>query len=366
MTTVQNKRKAEEELKKSDPKKKPGTPRQPTSRRVNQSPVTMAESSHNPERSLADEMKRFIAEAGEASDRRVQSLFEKVNTKVEKNSSEIELIKKSIERIEAKQNENETRVTHRSGPPSPRSHQAEKYSFARRSLRLWPIPGSSDEEVRYGTIRFLCLKLLACENECPDSSIQRTRRTRQPRKTSVNNEVLVTFTDRFVRDYVASNGRNLGEYRNQDGVATAGMRMNYPDHLGPDFRALEWYGARMREMHGPGLKRNIRFDDDVLGLCIDIKMPHLEEWLRVTPDMAKEYKSKQITPQANQARRLLETPPTTASRPLSQLPATGANCTPLPAPVLPGRVFTQRAGSPQTVTHDPNEVIYISPRKRGN
>ena len=355
-------------MRKSDTKKKPGTPRATNSKKSCLATTAMAENSpQNPDRTLANEMKKFIAEASEASDRRVQSLFEKVNDRVEKNSCEIELIKKSIERIEAKQNDTEIRGPHVKigDPASPKSHQAEKYSFARRSLRLWPVPGTTEDEVRAGTLRFLRTKLLACENECPDESVQRTRRTRQPRKTTGNNEVLVTFTDRFVRDYVASNGRNLGEYRNSDGVATAGMRMNYPDHLRPDFRALEWYGARMREMHGPGLKRNIRFDDDILGLCVDIKMPHLEEWMRITPEMAKEYKTKQTTPHANQARRILETPPTTAPRSSTQPPATGANCTPLSAPILPGRVFSQRGGPP-TVTHDPNEVIYISPRKRTN
>ena len=199
------------------------------------------------DRSLAEEMKRSIAEASEASNRKVQSLFDRVTDRVEK----------TIERIEAKQSGSGSHQLEPAPlkPLSPRSGQADKYSFARRSLRLWPIPGKTDEEVRAGTIRFLRSKLLACDIECPDGSIQRTRRTRQPRKTTVNNEVLVTFADKFMRDYVASNDKNLGDYRDAGGIATAGMRMNYPNHLGPDFRALEWYGARMREMHGPGLKR---------------------------------------------------------------------------------------------------------------
>ena len=43
--------------------------------------------------------------------------------------------------------------------------------------------------------------------------------------------------------------------------------MNYPDHLSDDFRVLEWYGAEIRRMHGEGTKRNIKFNDEVSGLC---------------------------------------------------------------------------------------------------
>ena len=197
MTTAQNKtkRKAEEELRRSDNKKKTCTPKPAANPRKSIIPTEMATDGTSTERSLVDEMKKFIAEAGEASDRRVQSLFEKVNTRVEKNSCDIADIKKTIERIEACQADSERSLTcnvnTRDNNTSPKTHQAEKYSFARRSLRLWPIPGKTDDEVREGTIRFLWNKLRACETQCPDNSILRARRTRQPRKTSVNNEVLV-------------------------------------------------------------------------------------------------------------------------------------------------------------------------------
>ena len=54
------------------------------------------------DRSFAEEMKKFTAEASEASDRKVQSLFDRVADRVEKNSCDIAKIKKTIE--ELKQN----------------------------------------------------------------------------------------------------------------------------------------------------------------------------------------------------------------------------------------------------------------------
>ena len=195
------------------------------------------------------------------------------------------------------------------------------------------------------------------------------RRTRQPRRRNinVNNEVLITFVDKYARDDVASHGRNLAGYVDNNGNATAGMRMNYPDHLSDDFRVLEWYGAEIRRMHGEGTKRNIKFNDEVSGLCIDVKLPLADEWYRVTPDMARDFKKKHNLGENERIKRTLETPPVRAPR---QGTSGTVNAPILRQPVLSGANSVPLAanGGPQTqirtVSHDPNEVIYISPKKR--
>ena len=78
-------------MKRNENKKKTCTPKPAMNPRKSIVPTHMSNDGSNPEKSLAEEMKKFIAEAGEASDRRVQSLFE------------IAEIKKSIEWIEARQ-----------------------------------------------------------------------------------------------------------------------------------------------------------------------------------------------------------------------------------------------------------------------
>ena len=51
---------------------------------------------------------------------------------------------------------------------------------------------------------------------------------------------------------------------------------------------LEWYGAHLRKNHEQGTKTNIRFDEENLSLDMSIALPGQDEWLRVTPDMAKQ------------------------------------------------------------------------------
>lgn len=103
------------------------------------------------------------------------------------------------------------------------------------------------------------------------------------------------------------------------------MRMNYPDFLSPKFRALEWYGAEMKHLHGPGTRRCIKFEDEAMNLCIDVKLPYEEEWLRIRPAASKEYKAKKENSTAEKARKILEIPPSTGMRSF----ATGGNRQPI-------------------------------------
>ena len=66
---------------------------------------------------------------------------------------------------------------------------SERYATARRSLRLWPVEGSDETHLYEETIRFIRQKLAVDSTDCRDVDIICVRRTRQPRKSSVNFEV---------------------------------------------------------------------------------------------------------------------------------------------------------------------------------
>ena len=101
------------------------------------------------------------------------------------------------------------------------------------------------------------------------------------------------------------------------------MRLDYPAHLGSDYRALDAYGARLRSRFGQGMKRSIKFNDDEQTLYMDICLPNSEEWIRVTVGMAKEDRGNNTTLNENEARRKIQ-------EGLSLLPVlTGANAAPV-------------------------------------
>ena len=41
------------------------------------------------------------------------------------------------------------------------------------------------------------------------------------------------------------------------------------------------HGGRLREMHGPGLKRAIKYDDKCQSLAMDIRLPGEDVWTRL-------------------------------------------------------------------------------------
>ena len=371
--------KAEEELRKNEKKNKPvNTPR---ATRSNPSPI-MAEDQRTatPDPStlaMILDLKNHISAVNRESTSKWSDLVDQVNGKVEKNTADISEIKKSIERIERSQADLANGVS-----PAPQSStrlftgQQAKYDFARRSLRLWPIRGTDDHEIRRETLRFIREKLHVNSTTFSDAQVERVRRTRQPRRTrgNVNNEALITFTDKYARDEIAAGAKNLSDYKDEAGNPTAGLRMNYPDHLGGDFKALEWYGAEMRRIHGDGTRRSIKFDDEVEGLCIDVKVPAEAEWHRIRPEDAKSFKKRTLGSSAERSRAVLEVAPSRVSR----TPLSGANAVPIHAqPVLTPPVLStssflnhhapprgQTVETPPMVVHHPDEVIYITPKKR--
>ena len=113
---------------------------------------------------------------------------------------------------------------------------------------------------------------------------------------------------KLVRDAVASHGKDLACFKNNEGWPTAGLRLEYPGHLADDFRTLEWYGREMRLKHGRGTRRNIKFDDEEETLYIDACLPDTDYWHRINPSEAKEFKTEVMGKRAADSRILLELP----------------------------------------------------------
>ena len=64
------------------------------------------------------------------------------------------------------------------------------------------------------------------------------------------------------------------------------MRLHIPDHLQGDFHALMNLSFDLKKKH-TGLKRNVKFDEDDLGLFMDIQFEKDGVWKRVKPDQAR-------------------------------------------------------------------------------
>lgn len=91
--------------------------------------------------------------------------------------------------------------------------------------------------------------------------------------------MVVEFFSASIRDTVKGSGYKL-EGRD------AGIRMELPTHLRSDFHVLQNLAFKLKTSN-PGLKRSLKFDDDNLGLILDVQLPG-EDWQRVRPDQARQ------------------------------------------------------------------------------
>ena len=64
------------------------------------------------------------------------------------------------------------------------------------------------------------------------------------------------------------------------------MRLQIPAHLQKDFHALMNLSFDLKKRH-PGLKRNVKFDEDDYGLFMDLKLNEGSDWRRVKPEQAR-------------------------------------------------------------------------------
>ena len=185
------------------------------------------------------------------------------------------------------------------------------YATARRSLRLWPIPGTTVQQL-WEAVRSFLTTNLALGTDVAEDDIEKIQRVAIPSGPAVRLEALVTFKDARTRDIAMGAAGKLAPFMDMNGRSTAGMRMEVPAFLQQHFRILFRYGQNLRTRHGPGTRRHVKFDDLEQGLFLNVRLPGDEQWSKVTVDMARRgLRAKEVQSADGLERRLDITGPAT-------------------------------------------------------
>ena len=207
----------------------------------------------------------------------VNKKLDKVNEQVDSNTHQIRLIKTELDKVKA------------SGGPGPGPHndvEWKRYEKSRRSIRIWPVRGTSETELWRNTGIFLHTTLSIPHDEMEEERISEIRRMRTG-GTRIKDEALVVFIDAETRDFVTGFARNLANAVDTNGNPTAGLRMDIPIQLMSVFKLLETHGRKMRDRYGKEFKRHIRYDDSARSLYLNVKLPQEENWTRISPGFAR-------------------------------------------------------------------------------
>ena len=177
--------------------------------------------------------------------------------------------------------------------------QEEGFHLARRQLRLWPIKEGRKECLEAFLTEKLRMNGDFVREELGSVEISKVKEPRNKNK----DEYVITFESKQIRDEVKAAAPNLANHRD-----SAGMRLQVPAHLQPDFHALMNLSFDLKKRH-PGLKRNIKFDEVDLGLFMDLKLNDEAEWRRIKPDRARaanKRRSKRRSMEQDEIQELLE------------------------------------------------------------
>ena len=152
-----------------------------------------------------------------------------------------------------------------------------KYWEARRSLRMWPVPGPA---LGAGVLDFLHTKLLFPTGKVKLADFNVVA-VSSSGASNIMDQVVVTFESIRLRDEVKSAAKNLG------GDRSVGLQLEAPDHLRSHYQALQKLGYSIKMKH-PYLKRNVKFDDVEKALVMDIKTSSTADWKTITYADAKD------------------------------------------------------------------------------
>ena len=249
-----------------------------------------------------DSMKQFFLKALKINREEIIQYFQanlgEMAGKVEANAAAITMNKDNIEKVKEKSDRHDTelerltarvKVLETSKPVVPdRVVLSESYLKARRSIRIWPVDGATEEELRGNAGEFLHGPLAIPKGDVGQDDVEDVSRVQDPLQPEIiRNEVVVRFKDRRTRDMVMASSVNLASCIDSGGRPTAGTRLELPDELKDTFRLLARFGTRLRARHGEGTKRHVKFDDFAGSLFSNIKLPGDTKWTRVTPKMAR-------------------------------------------------------------------------------
>ena len=229
------------------------------------------------------------SEVRKAIDLEMVNLKSKSPVETGRIAMEIEKINTEMDRIRTAQSNpgHITRPASVSGTPSDAFNDTEKqYWWARRSVRIWPVGTDSQGGLWEAVGNFFHRTMEIPEESLPEEAVETVRRLHPTKRKNDNrtqgrirDEVLVVFHDVSTRDMIFSYATNLSK---TNGTShQAGVRMEIPPHLTGIFKTLDSHGHLLRDRHGPGVRRSIKFDDVEMSLYMDLKLPNEESWLKV-------------------------------------------------------------------------------------
>ena len=153
--------------------------------------------------------------------------------------------------------------------------RAAAYSFARRSVKLWPVTGDDlADSVRV----FLKNELGMTDSRIVGLGEIEVSKT-PGRAAKDRNEILATFESAEDRDLVKAAGVNLA------GKKEVGMTIHVPGFLVDNLLVLNAIGYKIKTRHN-GVKRSVKFDDRLQDIYLDICVAG--KWKKITPDEARE------------------------------------------------------------------------------
>ena len=291
---------------------------QDTTKRLRLQPEKMSPGPNDPPTPdfVAQVMKHFDQKTAKMT-ANFKSELEPIKRQLTNHEQEIDQINHAIKRLDQNASANAIATNN--------ALKEEKYWTTRRSGCFWAIQGGENDDLKLAAMDFISKALLIPASEHIQDRIEVVKRTRTSFSSKIKEEVLVIFDTVSTRDYVFSHAKNLAKLSPIDRKLN-GMRLDYPAHLGSDYRVLDAYGAKLRSRFGEGFRRSIKFNDDEMSLYMDICLPRKEEWIRVTAGMAKEDRGTATIEDEETARRKIQ-------EGLNMLPLlTGANSVPVQQP----------------------------------
>ena len=154
----------------------------------------------------------------------------------------------------------------------------EGYLVCRRSLRMWPI----DENNKIASLKDFLLRKLKFTGSEVDAMGLFEFQPVTSRSKNVSGEVAVVFRSSELRDRVRASAKNLAGDRH------SGIRLHIPGFLESNFKVLENISYALKQKH-PGLRRNIKYDDQHRDLMLDFQTKPGEPWRTVLPEQARKY-----------------------------------------------------------------------------
>lgn len=165
--------------------------------------------------------------------------------------------------------------------PSSNSSRDDRFWEARKQLRVWPVP--HDKDLHVGTLNFLREKL-----KVADSKLEHIHFVVKPINSRPTNEaqdqVIITYDSIRTRDEIRAKASNLdGRDRK------VGCQLEPPDHLRSQNQALQNLAFCLKKKN-PGLKRNLKFNDEERTITMDVKMD--DGWKTVQYETARSIMKK--------------------------------------------------------------------------